>query len=154
MKATVSRRAMMAGIPAAAMIPASAQANGAHAPHSATTDPVFAAIKKHRQAAQALSTAHEPPDALLAQLSSAEVDALLTWLTTPPTTLAGVIATLEHAARRSDEDGNGSHVYTHLSEAALFDPSDGDPDGILKAGERFPAMIAAALRQIVAAKLL
>ena len=47
-------------------------------------------------------------------------------------------------------------MYTNLAEAAQYDPddSDGDPDDVLKAGEQFPAMIAAALRQIVAAKLL
>jgi hypothetical protein len=31
---------------------------------------------------------HEPPDALLQQLSHAEDNALLVWLKTPPTTLA------------------------------------------------------------------
>jgi hypothetical protein len=52
-------------------------------------------------------------------------EAFLAWLTTPPTTMAGAIATLEHASR---------HAY----EAA---------------GEAFPAMIAQALRKIATDKL-
>jgi hypothetical protein len=59
-----------------------------------TDDPVFAAIERHHQAAQALSAVHKPPDALLEHLSAAEEDAFFAWLTTPPTTMAGVIATL------------------------------------------------------------
>jgi hypothetical protein len=183
MKATVSRRAMMAGIPAAAIgeaftgmatglagspgdsgkdlrsssksreglapMPAAGQPNGAPVPHFTTTDPVFDAIARHRQAMQAVLSAHEPPDALVAQLSRAEVDAFLTWLTTPPTTLGGVIATLEYASHQpyvSDHHPD-DHVYTNLAESAQYIPGDeGDPDNILKAGEQFPAMIAAALR--------
>jgi hypothetical protein len=64
-------------------------------------------------------------------------------LTTPPTTLAGVIATLNHASRRSDEEGNGDHAYVHLAEAAQYIGND-----IVAAGAQLPAMIAAALRQI------
>jgi hypothetical protein len=48
--------------------------------------------------------------------------------TTPPTTLAGVIATLNHASRRSDEDGNGDHAYTNLAEGAQYVPSNDDGD--------------------------
>ena len=49
------------------------------------------------------------------------------WLTTAPTT-----------------DGSGSHAYTNLAESAQYTP-DVDRD-TLEAGERSPAMIAAALR--------
>jgi hypothetical protein len=145
MKTTVSRRAMMAGIPAAAMMPAAAQAISTYV----TDDPVFAAIARHRQAMQAVLSAHEPPEAILTQLSRAEVDAFLTWLTTPPTTLAGVIATLEYASHQPyvSRHHPNDHVYTNLAESAQYIPDDeGDPDNILKAGEQFPAMIAAALR--------
>jgi hypothetical protein len=163
MKATVSRRQMLATIPAATTAlsgfptTAGAVANATvqkRLANAATDDPVFAAIARHRQATQALSALHEPPEALVTQLLRAEVDAFLAWLTTPPTTLAGVIATLDHASRRAYEDGSGTHVYTNLSEAAQYDPADGDPDGALTAGEQFPAMIAAALRKISADKLL
>jgi hypothetical protein len=119
-----------------------------------TDDPVFAAIERHRQAAQTLSAAHEPPDALLEQLSAAEEDAFLTWLTTPPTTLAGVIATLEYASRRTCEAAAYANLaeipYANLAESAQYCRGDGedDPSDIVAAGEQFPAMIAAALRQI------
>jgi hypothetical protein len=156
MKATtVSRRQMLASVPAATAalggLPATAKGVSI-IDTPAADDPVFAAIERHRQAMQALSVLHEPPEALITQLARAEVEAFLAWLTTPPTTLAGIIATLEHASHRGYEDGSG-HVYTNLAEAAQYDPDDSDPDGALKAGEQFPAMVAAALRQIVAGKL-
>jgi hypothetical protein len=143
MKATtVSYRTLMAGIPAAA------RANAAPGPHSATTDPVFAAIARHREAVQALTTAHEPPDELVTQLLRAEVDAFLAWLATPPTTLAGALATLEYASHRpSVWDYPDDHVYTGPAKAAQY-------DDILEACEQFPAVIAATLRQMVAEKLL
>jgi hypothetical protein len=111
-----------------------------------TDDPVFAAIERHHQAAQALSAAHEPPDALLEQLSAAEEDAFVAWLTTPPTTMAGVIATLTYASRRACE----AAAYANLAESAQYCPGDGEdhPSDILTAGEQFPAMIAAALCKI------
>jgi hypothetical protein len=152
MKATVSRRQMLASVPAATAALSGLLASAA----GATTDPVLAAIEKHRQAIQALSALHEPPEALVTQLARAEVDAFLAWLTTPPVTLAGVIATLEYASHQpyvSDHHPD-DHVYTNLAEAAQYDPGDGDPDGILKAGEQFPAMIAAALRKMAAKKSL
>jgi hypothetical protein len=108
-------------------------------------DPVLAAIERHRKAAQALSAAHEPPDALLNQLCGAEQDAFLVWLTTPPSTIAGVIATLEHAAVKYSD---GFDNYANLAESAQYCRGDGDPDDVVTAGERFPAMIATALRKI------
>jgi hypothetical protein len=150
MKTTVSRRAVMAGIPAAAIMPAATQANGAHAPHSTTTDPVFAAIERHRQAVQAwqasMGEAHDA-DKISNQLLAMERDAFREWLTTPPTTLAGVIATLEHASRRPyphDPDYPDDYIHTNLIETAEYLPG-GD---VLEAGEQFPAMIATALRKI------
>jgi hypothetical protein len=170
MKATtVSRRQMLASVPAATAalgLPAAAGANappvqkealqdngdygprGANAPIGIADDPVFAAIERHRQATQALSAQHEPSDALVTQLSRAEVGAFLAWLTTPPATLAGVIATLEYASHRRVSDSPDDHVYANLAEAAQYIPGEDDPDDILKAGERFPAMVAAALRKI------
>jgi hypothetical protein len=161
MKAT-TRRQMLASVPAAALSGLPATAGAVANPtaqkrqeNAATDDPVFAAIARHRRATQALSALRDPPDALVTQLSRAEVAAFLAWLTTPPTTLAGIVATLDYASRRAYEDRNGSHVYTNLAEAAQYDPddSDGDPDDVLKAGEQFPAMIAAALRKIAAEKI-
>jgi hypothetical protein len=75
------------------------------------------------------------------------VDAFLAWLTTPPTTLAGVLATLDHAARRAHEDGNRSHVYTNLAKASQYDLMAKFPQ-CPEAAEQFPAMIATALHKI------
>jgi hypothetical protein len=116
-------------------------------------DPTFAAIERHREAAQALSAAHDPPEALLDELSRTEENALLAWLTTPPTTLAGVIATLEYASHRPYvSDYPNDHVYTNLAESAQYDPGSGNGHNVLAAGEQFPAMIATALSQILAEK--
>jgi hypothetical protein len=111
-----------------------------------TDDPVFAAIERHRQVARTLSATHEPPDEILEQLSAAEEDAFLAWLTTPPTTMAGVIATLEYASRRACE----AAPYANLAESAQYCRGDGedDPSDILTAGEQFPQMIAEALQKI------
>jgi hypothetical protein len=108
-------------------------------------DPMFAAIERHRTAMQALAAAHEPPDALIEQLSGAEQDALLAWLTTPPTTMAGVVASLAYASYRPPDN-----EYANLAESAQYCRGDGDsdPNDILTAGEQFPAMIAAVLRKI------
>jgi hypothetical protein len=145
---TRSRRLLLAIVPAAAVTSTAAPAaNEKRVCYLPTDNPVFAAIARDRGAVHGLSAAHEPSDALLAQLSRAETDAFLAWLTTPPTTRAGVIAILEHASRRAREEGNGSHVYTSLAESALYDPG-GDPDDILTTGEQSPAMVAAALRPL------
>jgi hypothetical protein len=102
-------------------------------------DPAIAAIERHRAAMQVLLA--EDDEALGTQLVGVEQDACIAWLTTPPTTMAGVIATLEHATTRD-------HEYTILLESAHYHGER------LDAAEQFPAMIAAALRQIVADKLL
>ena len=141
--ATVSYHGMMAGILA------TAQANVSQGKHFTTTDdPAFAAIARHREAVQALTTAHEPPDELVTRLLRAEVDAFLAWLATPPTTLAGALATLEYASHRpSVWDYQHDQVYTDPAEAVQY-------DDILEACELFPATIATMLRQIVAQRLL
>jgi hypothetical protein len=136
---TVSRRQMLVTTPAAA-----ATMTGGAATASAD-DPVFVAIERHRQAIQArlLALRTDQPDEISNQLLTAEGDAFLVWLTTPPTTMAGVIATLDHASRRpSDNLLPGDYTYAHLAESAQYFGN------IRKAGEQFPAMIAAALRQI------
>jgi hypothetical protein len=127
---TVSRAQMVAA--AAVVTPGTAAALSA--PDSGD-DPVFAAIERHRQATQvwlaALDDANAPDTINIAAEAGSDAaldhvyEAFLAWLTTPPTTMAGAIATLEHASR---------HPY----EAA---------------GEAFPAMIAQALRKIATDKL-
>jgi hypothetical protein len=148
MKATtVSRRQMLATMPAAA----ATMTGGAATAGASADDPVFAAVERHRQAIQArlLALRTDQPDDISNQLLSAEGDAFLAWLQTPPTTLAGVVATLEHASRRpSDNLLLGDHTYAHLAESAQYFGN------IRKAGEQFPAMVAAALHQIMAERLL
>jgi hypothetical protein len=101
-----------------------------------SADPVFAAVEKHRQAVQAWLA--EDDETLSPQLLAAERDAWLAWLTTPPTTMAGVIATMEHASYRPYD----SSEYANLSQSTQYS-SD-----ILEAGEALPLMIAEALRKI------
>jgi hypothetical protein len=96
-------------------------------------DLAIAAVERHRAAMQAWLA--EDDEALSTQLLDAEQDACIAWLTTPPTTMAGVIATLEHAGMRDYE-------HTILLESAHYHGER------LDAAEQFPAMIAAALRKI------
>jgi hypothetical protein len=164
--ATVSSRAMMAGIPAAPMKPAAAQANVAYAQHLASDDPVFAAIERHRKVIQVkqrydketkerhrsrrMTRAEiERDDAIIAQLLEAEGKALFVWVTTQPTTMAGVLATLEHAVVKNG-DPNDPHYRRSEDPTNLFEGAEGAHEAF----EQFPTMIAAALRQIMADKML
>lgn len=153
---TLSRRSLLVSIPAAAIVPA---ANAAPVPRfapsrrstavieSAADDPVFAAIVRHSEAERewrALS-GDTPNEISGAALGRAQ-DALLAWLKTVPTTLDGAIATLEHAAVKY---GAGFDDFANLAESAQFLRGDGGAGDVLAAGERFPAMIADVLRQLV-----
>jgi hypothetical protein len=101
-------------------------------------DPVFAAIARHCEAERAwfaaLRDSYEAADAAL----DCAHEALVEWLKTVPTTVEGVIATLEHASARDD-----SSEHTNLLEGAHYAGER------LAASEQFPAMIADALRAIV-----
>jgi hypothetical protein len=64
-------------------------------------------------------------------------------LTTAPTTLAGAIATLEHASQRPYTSAYADdHAYANLLEAAEH------LDDTREVGEQFPQMVATALRKI------
>jgi hypothetical protein len=71
----------------AATTPGAAAALSA-TPEVTVDDPVYDAIEQPARRRKRRPAAHEPPDALLQQLSHAEDNALLDWLQTPPTTLA------------------------------------------------------------------
>jgi hypothetical protein len=108
----------------------------------ATDDPAIAAIKRCREAVRAWEgslTSHD--EAFGVQRLCAANDALIAWLTTPPTTMAGAIATLEYACVRDCEQ-------TLLLESAHYNGER------LSAAGQFPQMIATALRQIMADKSL
>jgi hypothetical protein len=114
---------------------------------------VFAAIERHRRATQAwqqyndsepeivdLSVRHtkaelERENAVTEELLEEEGDARIAWAETQPTTMAGIIASLEYASMEG--------VYG-METTPLFEGG----------GEQFPAMIAEALRQFMAEKLL
>jgi hypothetical protein len=140
---TISRRQALASIPAVAMTTAMASHDA-----QAADDPVFAAIERHREALRALSTAQDDANAVFDWTAEAARDAaydrandaLIDWLKTAPTTMAGVLATLDYAASAIDDD------RTVLSDM------QGGPDFELV--QQFPAMIAAALRKLGADKQL
>jgi hypothetical protein len=135
---------MLAGIPAATVALSS---DPASATGTVADDPVFAAIARHRQAVQALLTAmdaaniryDEAAEAARDDAGDAVGDAFTDWVTTQPTTMGGVLATLDYAASISliDDDRTVLAYYDLPIEGC----SDFEP-------AKFPAMIAAALRQI------
>jgi hypothetical protein len=115
---------------------------------SSADDPVFAAIERHRQATQAIeqyneaspkvvdfSVRHtkaeiEREDAIVAALVEEEEHAGFTWLTTPPTTVAGILASLEYAG---------------LEGVSLFEDGGTPKSAVCQ----FPRMIAEALRRLL-----
>ena len=101
---------------AAAITPGAAVA----APCGNADDPVFAAIERHRAAMQAWLA--EDDEERSNRLPRAERAAWHAWVMTAPTTMAGLMATLEHASSPNDDD------CTRLAQ--------------------FPAMIAEAPRKI------
>jgi hypothetical protein len=146
MKTTISRRQALASIPAVALTPAAASHDGTSA--QAADDPVFAAIERHRQAAQAWRTASaaasadgydRAAEAARDAAYDRAGDAFENWVTTQPTTMAGVLATLDYAASPSPLDDDRT-VLTYgdlpLDRCSDFEPA------------KFLAMIAAALRRL------
>jgi hypothetical protein len=139
---TTTRRQTLTGIATTA----TAALSGLPATAASIDDPVFAAIERHRRATKAWqqhNEAHpevklteaeiERDDAIIAELMKDEYDARVAWAETRPTTIAGIIASLEYAAMEG--------VYG-LDTTPLFE-SDGDPF------HHFPRMIAAALRRLM-----
>ena len=121
---------------------------GAAEPPADSPDPVFAAIERHRQTIEAYQAADRTANAggddkaaqAVADAARNTVgDAWWNWLTTPPTTMAGVLATLEYAASTSPHDPDRTVLlYWDLpSDCADWEPA------------KFPAMVAAALRRIL-----
>ena len=97
-------------------------------------DPVFAAIARHREAERAWSAALRAVvynETEINALDRAADDAFLDWLTTMPTTMAGVLATLDYASFSLGGEGGDRTVLSDTRDSV----------------ERFPATIAAALRK-------
>jgi hypothetical protein len=143
MTMTASRRAIVAGVaalPAIAALPTMAGALPAE------PDPIFAAIALHRRLyGEWSATLNEIEDDRVPgtpeyiandrQLERAD-EALRAFLRTAPTTLGGAIAALEYAA---SAEGGICKDNTNLESGAQL---EGD------AADRFPLMIADALRQM------
>jgi hypothetical protein len=130
----LSRRLRLASQSTAAMTPAAALA--------ATEDPVFAAIARHREAERALAAAlHDDAygQAAIAALDRAH-DALVDWLTTSPTTMAGVLATLDYAASPLGGEPGDRTVLSDVWDSAEW---------LERPVRQFPALVAAALRKLV-----
>jgi hypothetical protein len=126
----VSRRLRLASQSTAAMTPA------------ATEDPVFAAITQHREAERAFSAAlrdNAYDGAAVAALGRAH-DALVDWLTTSPTTMAGVLATLDYAASPLSGEPSDRTVLSDVWDSV---------ERLERPARQFPALVAAALRKLV-----
>jgi hypothetical protein len=125
----------------------------------ANTDPILAAIERHRAAATAYRSASdvhspmgpgEPGEIAAAEASNAAMgqhdEALLALLTCQPTTMAGLLAVLEHVGQPEfliypPREGTGetvlSGVYEMIGEMQV-------------AGQKLPLMLAAAGRGLMA----
>jgi hypothetical protein len=123
-------RLIVVGAPALAILPS---AMSAEVPPTLAPDPVFAAIGYHKAAAAAFSRACYRTDAVLArrqgrevtqadedahqEASAAEEEALDDLMSTPPTTLPGMRAVLEHV--QPDDDSCVRIVDTLLASPLL-----------------------------------
>jgi hypothetical protein len=140
---TTTRRQVLATMPAIA----TAMTGSVVVAESSAEDPVLAAIGRHRQATQAWqqhNRSHRDVDldmtltkaeleregAIVDRLLEEEGEARFAWATTQPTTMAGIIATLEYAGMEG--------VYG-MDTTPLFE-GGGAP--------QFPRMIVEALRKI------
>jgi hypothetical protein len=164
MKTNLSRRRLLASMPAvaAAGVPSVATALGGLA---ADSDPIFAAIEAHHDAMKSLTAAYNAQDDMEesgAQKGSAEWaaaettvynansrhnQAQLDFLTTAPTTMAGILASLDHAASSMFPYEEGESLT--VQQNALCAGCEGEE--LVVAAEQFPAKIAATLRKLLVA---
>jgi hypothetical protein len=146
-----SRRAILTAAPAVAagalLAAAVTNAVAIGVAKAGEVDPIFGAIEDHRTAV-ALMRALEDADGDEEEIddqfygaTEALIEADLVLLSTSPTTVTGVVAALEYA-------GSGSHFYrervTVLQQAGGWTRVD-----VKDAARDFPALVAAALRNIV-----
>jgi hypothetical protein len=148
--ATSSRRGLLMGLAAAAVVPAPALTTRQDA------DPIFAVIAEHRAAQEDVHVScnltdldvDDDPNAQRAMDRAS--DAELPLFTTAPTTIAGVVALLEYvgsdAHEASGEKDDNGRWSTVLSYAQRW-----NDDERAEAAFRLPLRIAAALRLIAAA---
>jgi hypothetical protein len=128
------------------LAPALANALSESAP--AAADPIFALISEHRAAyaeMAALSTGplREDCDAAMGAAMGWSDSVLLRLLTTPPTTLAGVVALLQHFSRREWNDPDNDSILVGAVAGSL---------AMAAAANEFTGNLAAALRGIIAGR--
>ena len=150
-----SRRTVLAGISVAVApaVPAVDKSLGAVA---LPDDPIFAVIKAHHQAMAHEINCVEAADVDVEAVDGAEEaevqqrmheaydlhhDAIVTLLTTDPTTLAGAVALLEYV---------GSPEYPDEATPLLFNVIDVNDERIPSAVEAFPTRLAASIRRLIA----
>jgi hypothetical protein len=145
-----SRRAILTAAPVAA---AAALAGGTVAnavalaiPRTDGVDPIFVLISEHRAAYEemaALSTGpvREDHDAAMGVAMSWSDSVLLRLLTTPPTTLGGVVALLQHFTQREWNDPDNHNILVGAVAGST---------AMATAADDLPGNLADALRNIIA----
>ncbi|SRR5258708_28839720 len=154
----ISRRKLLATMPAAALAPAAATAL-CRLP-SAEDDPIFALIAAQRETMRALSAAFRKQSDMeeadgdegwnaggidVDDAHDHDCDALVAILTTPPTTLAGVAALLEHCGLPRFPDEKGAW----RNDSILRDASLCCQEDVVDAAKNFLPTIAATLRKLL-----
>jgi hypothetical protein len=147
-----SRRALLMGLAVAATPMAPALANALSEAVPAAADPIFDLIEKHTEACAEvrrlsdtngdLSPKDPEHDKIAAQEKAAhhqEEEAIDALLSCPPTTLAGVLAVLEHVGQMEwiFGDNSGEAILTGAHESGAEEAN------------AFPAHLAAALRSLI-----
>jgi hypothetical protein len=148
-----------------AAAPIIAPAMGPAASPDRRGDPVFALIEMHLQAMRDSTPANEAAEALAGREGEedgspewiaantkrysawqTEDIALFEFLTTAPTTIAGVLAALDHASSPQHPDID---MVEKFAAPVLFAATCTQHVAMVGAGAAFPAMIAAALRKLL-----
>jgi hypothetical protein len=145
----LSRRSALAGLSVAAA--AGVAALPACAAMGVEPDPIYALIEAHREAILAFGPAIERSeqmecderDAFCSAASQREIDALVALLTTPPTTLAGVVAVLVHLGQPEwfKENPHEDERETILSGAV--------ESTACEEARVFPLLLAATVRSLI-----
>jgi len=161
---TLTRRRLLASVPAVAAIaaPATATALGG-LPAVVGDDPIFAVIESHHDAMKSSTAAYhaqsdmeesgaqegsaewEAAEATVYNAGSRHNQAQLDFLTTAPATMAGILASLDHAASPMFPYEKGESVT--VQQDALCARCE----ELVNAAEQFPAMISGALRKLLPA---
>jgi hypothetical protein len=145
-----SRRALLAAAPAAALVLAPAIATalgglpGAVVGIPAAVDPIFAVIAEHREAVRVWGLDWDDDEDKEAKATDQWFAAMMTLLTTRPTTVAGLSALLVHVGQPEFLKENEHEV----ERDSVLSGASGTAD-LERAAQDFPLHVAAALRDII-----